>query len=309
MQIRDGRDRARPRPAPAAARHELARHLPHGGRGGPHPPAALGADDARHPDRHRRGDADRRPRPGRAAPRCSDQINELGTNLLVVSPGSTTSSDRRARRLRLGVDADPAGRRRAAAERRRARRAGGRRASTSTTASLTVGTTNWTTTLTGTTPSWQQVRSRDGRRAGRFITAADEADAAAVVVLGPDTASELFDDRRPGRPDRHATTAPARRSSACSTPLSSSESTSNNDLAIVPLTTYAQRLVGGRQPQLGQLDLREGDRRPTRCRPRTRRPNALLLNLHGITDARQRRLLDRHPAVDPRRGDIGRRRR
>ena len=35
-----------------------------------------------------------------------DQINELGTNLLVVSPGSTTDTLRRARRLRLGVDAD-----------------------------------------------------------------------------------------------------------------------------------------------------------------------------------------------------------
>ena len=40
-----------------------------GVRGGAHPPAALGADDARHPHRHRRGDPDRRasaraPRPG-----------------------------------------------------------------------------------------------------------------------------------------------------------------------------------------------------------------------------------------------------
>ena len=50
-----------------------------------------------------------------------DQINELGTNLLVISPGSSTSSSRRPRRLRLRVDADRPGRRRARRPRRRPR--------------------------------------------------------------------------------------------------------------------------------------------------------------------------------------------
>ena len=52
-------------------------------------------------------------------------------------------------------------------------------------------TTNWTTTLIGTTASWQDVRSRDVT-SGRFLTDEDDEDRAAVVVLGPDTATELF---------------------------------------------------------------------------------------------------------------------
>ena len=52
--------------------------------------------------------------------------------------------------------------------------------------------TNRTTSLTGTTPSWQTSRCDPVGRLRRFITAADEADAAPVVVLGPDTARSSF---------------------------------------------------------------------------------------------------------------------
>ena len=45
--------------------------------------------------------------------------------------------------------------------------------------------------MVGTSPSWLSVRART-LSAGRFITSADDSAAAAVTVLGPTTASELF---------------------------------------------------------------------------------------------------------------------
>ncbi len=44
-----------------------------------------------------------------AQAKVRDQINELGTNLLVVSPGSSTSSSGVPRRIRFGVHAHRAG--------------------------------------------------------------------------------------------------------------------------------------------------------------------------------------------------------
>jgi putative ABC transport system permease protein len=113
-----------------------------------------------------------------------------------------------------------------------------------TSASLVVGSTNWTTTLTGTTPAWQDVRAR-GVDSGRFITAQDDRDAAAVVVLGPDTADELFGGI--GDPVGETVTYNGVKLEVVGVldALSSSETTSNNDVAIVPLSTYTQRLVGG----------------------------------------------------------------
>ena len=119
-----------------------------------------------------------------------DQIDELGTNVLVVSPGSSTDSSG----VRGGFgststltidDADALASDAAAPDVQAVA------ATATTSVALTNGDTNWTTTLTGTTPSWHVVRSR-AVTSGRFIDSGDEADAAAVVVLGPDTATELF---------------------------------------------------------------------------------------------------------------------
>ena len=171
------------------------------------------------------------------------QINELGTNLLVVSPGSTTDASTGTRggfgTASTLTTADVA----ALTSKDAAPDVEAVAATSTTSASLVQGTTNWTTTLTGTTRSWQRVRSR-GVTQGRFLSNADEADAAAVVVLGPDTVDELF-------PTGNAIGQTVSYNGVKLTvigvleELSSSETTSNNDLAVVPLSTYAERLVGG----------------------------------------------------------------
>jgi putative ABC transport system permease protein len=178
-----------------------------------------------------------------ARAKVQDQINELGTNVLVISPGSTTNSSTGIRggfgsaSTLTVADANALGSGPAAPDIQAV-------APVSTTsATLVNGSTNWTTTLTGTTPSWKTIRSR-GVSVGRFIAAADQKSAASVVVLGPDTASELFTNGNPiGRTVSY--NGVQLQVVGVLTSLSSSEQTSNNDLAIVPLSTYQQRLIGG----------------------------------------------------------------
>jgi putative ABC transport system permease protein len=171
-----------------------------------------------------------------------DQINELGTNVLVISPGSQTSSS--GTRGGFGTastltESDAT----ALASKTAAPDVVAVAPISTSSAELLNGSTNWTTTLTGTTPAWQTVRSRK-LLLGRFIDAHDESTAARVVVLGSDTAQELFS----------TTNAVGRTVSddgvqlqvvGVLSELSSSDVANNNDLAIVPMSTYAERLVGG----------------------------------------------------------------
>ena len=208
-----------------------------------------------------------------------DQIEELGTNLLVISPGSSTdssgvrggfgsSSTLTASDAAALADTDAAPDIQAVA------------ATATTSASLTNGDTNWTTTLTGTTESWREVRSRDVT-AGRFLTDADEAKSAAVVVLGPDTASELFTT---GNPVGQYVTYEGSKLKVVGVleALSSSDDTSNNDLAIVPLSTYSERLVGGSTRDSVSSIYVKATSADT-LSAAYQEANALLLNLHGIT--------------------------
>lgn len=130
-----------------------------------------------------------------AQAQVASQINSLGSNLLIVSPGSATGS--------TGI------------------RGGRGTATTLTTAdALTLATpavapdieavapvssssqaviadgTNWTTTIVGTSPSWLQVRARTVAQ-GRFFTQAEQNSTARIAVIGSTTATQLFGARNP----------------------------------------------------------------------------------------------------------------
>jgi putative ABC transport system permease protein len=216
-----------------------------------------------------------------ARAQVQDDINALGTNLLVISPGSSTSSAG----VRGGFgsastlteqDADTLESSAAAPDVEAV-------APVSTTSgSLVNGTDNWTTTLTGTTPQWEHVRSRD-TSSGRFINEHDEAQAKAVVALGSDTASELFGGLDPvGETVSYNGTR--LEVIGVLAPLSSSEQTSNNDLAVVPLSTYQQRLVGGtNRNTVSSIYVKA--RSASTLSGAYQEVNAILLNNHGITNA------------------------
>ena len=220
-----------------------------------------------------------------AQAKVQDQINELGTNLLVDlarqlhrrSRDAAAGSARRRRSPSQDADALASERRRARRRRRSRRRRPRRRRSS-------------TARPTGRrrSPARRRAGRRSGRaasRSGRFITAADETNAAAVVVLGPDTAQRAVRRRRTRSARRSATTA-------CKLEVIGvldAAQLLRADVEQRPRDRAAQHLPAAarrrREPQLGELDLREGDVGRRRSRPRTRRPNALLLNTHEITNA------------------------
>jgi putative ABC transport system permease protein len=125
-----------------------------------------------------------------AQDKVRDQIDALGSNLLIVSPGSSTDSGGMrggfgsATTLTLD-DASAIGDSTVVPDVSRVA------PTSSTSTALTAGETNWTTSVVGTTTDWLDVRART-LTSGRFFTADEVASGAKVVVLGPDTASELF---------------------------------------------------------------------------------------------------------------------
>jgi putative ABC transport system permease protein len=172
-----------------------------------------------------------------------DQINSLGTNLLIVSPGSSTSSSG----IRGGfgsastltkADADALGSKVATPD------VAAVAATTSSSGTLVVGSSNWTTTVVGTSPSWLKVRARKIDE-GRFLSATDEKNASAVVVLGPSTAQQLFGGRSPVGDTVTVNGLPLEVVGVLQSSGASSGTANNDDTAVVPYTTATQRLLGG----------------------------------------------------------------
>ncbi|HZP30445.1 MAG TPA: ABC transporter permease, partial [Acidimicrobiia bacterium] len=216
-----------------------------------------------------------------AKAKVQDQINELGTNILVISPGSSTSSTGTrggfGSASTLTVQDAQALRSRTVAPDIEAVAP----ASTSQ-AELVYGSTNWTTSLSGTTPEWRTIRSR-GVSSGRFLDASDEDHASSVIVLGPDTATQLFGNADPVGQSISLNGVKLQVIGVLDS-LSSSDATSNNDLAIVPLSTYSQRLVGGvNRNSVSSIYVKATS--ASTLSAAYQEANALLLNTHKITTA------------------------
>ncbi len=178
----------------------------------------------------------------------SSQISALGTNLLTISPGSTTSSSGirggfgSANNLTVGDAA-------ALTSKTVAPDIGAVAPTSSRSETLVAGTTNWTTTVVGTNPSWLTVRGRSMTE-GRFIAGHDLTTRADVVVLGSTTAQELFGLRDSiGQPvtinGLPMTVIGILNTVGSSGSSGSSTTADQDDQAIVPITTATTQLFGG----------------------------------------------------------------
>jgi putative ABC transport system permease protein len=171
-----------------------------------------------------------------------DQINALGTNLLIVSPGSATTGGIRggfgSASTLTKADADALGSKVAAPD------IGQVAPTTTSSGTLTVGSSNWTTSVVGTTPPWASVRARK-IDSGRFLTSQDESTAAAVVVLGPTTSQQLFGAESPVGQTVILNGIPLQVVGVLQSAGSSSGTANNDDTAVVPYSTAAERLFGG----------------------------------------------------------------
>ncbi len=174
----------------------------------------------------------------------ASEITALGTNLLTVTPGSTTSSSG----IRQGfgsastlteADADALQSKTVAPD----IKAVAPVASSSET--LTAGSSTWTSTVNGTTPAWETARSRNVTQ-GRFIDDQDVTDGTAVAVLGSTTASELFKGVDPVGETVKVDGVPMTVIGVLNSVGSSSTSTGStqDDQVVVPITTATERLFG-----------------------------------------------------------------
>jgi putative ABC transport system permease protein len=182
-----------------------------------------------------------------AQAQVSSEITSLGTNLLTISPGSSTSSTG----IRGGfgtastlTTADVT----ALSSKTVAPDIKAVAPITSSSESLTAGTANWTTTVVGSTPSWLTVRGRTLAQ-GRFLDNQDITDHAAVGVLAPTTASELFPRGDPVGQTVDVEGVPilivGELTSTGASASSSSTTSDQDDQMIIPITTGAERIFGG----------------------------------------------------------------
>jgi len=176
-----------------------------------------------------------------AQQQVSSAINALGTNLLVVTPGSTTTGGVRggsgtASSL-TASDATALGDKTVAPDIKAVA------PSNSRSESLTAGSTNWTTSVVGTTPDWLSVRARTVSE-GRFLSNQDISGEAANVVLGPSTSQQLFGFADPvGRTVTIGTIPFTVVGVLASEGASSAQN--QDDQAVVPISTASDRLFGG----------------------------------------------------------------
>ncbi|MFL6124142.1 ABC transporter permease [Actinophytocola sp.] len=221
-----------------------------------------------------------------AQARVADQIDALGSNLLIISPGSSTSSSGQrggfgsASTLTLSdataVTDDSAAPDVAAVA-----------PVVSAQAALVAGTTNWTSSLVGTTTSWLPVRNRT-LSAGRFFTDGESN----VVVLGPDTASELFGRREAVGRSVSVAGRPMTVIGVLASSGASSSSASDDDLTLMPLSV-ARSLTGTASASVSTIYVQASSEDTLSAA--YQEIDALLRNLHGDTDfsiASQQSLLE-----------------
>ncbi len=177
-----------------------------------------------------------------AQAQVSARINALGSNLLIVTPGSATATTGvrggagSASTLTL-ADATALASKTVAPDISAVAPAVQRQQT------LAAAGSNWTTTVVGSTPAWTQVRARTVT-SGRFLTAADVTGSAAVVVLGPSTAQQLFGVRDPVGQTVTVNAVPLTVVGVLNS--AGAAATSNeDDVALVPITTAADRIFGG----------------------------------------------------------------
>ena len=209
------------------------------------------------------------------------QINALGTNLLIITPGSATSAGGvngplgSATTLTL-QDAS------ALASKAAAPDIAVVAPVSMTGQTLTAGTANWSTSVVGTTPGWLQVRARAVAE-GRFLAAADEKNVADVTVLGSLTASKLFGHTDPLGQTVNVNGLPLEVVGVLASAGSSSSATNEDDQALVPLSTLAQQIGGVSRTSVDTIYTEATS--PATLSAAYQEANALLLNLHGVSAA------------------------
>jgi putative ABC transport system permease protein len=170
------------------------------------------------------------------------RIKALGTNMLVIQPGSYTSGGRRAGEgtaIALS-EAD------LAAIRDKVPGVTAVTGVVSGSAPIIVGNSNWTTPIDGVTGDYFEVRDWPLTE-GRNFTEAEIRSGSKVVILGATTARELFGEAPAVGQQIRVVNVPFTVIGLLSTKGQSGFGTDQDDTAVVPVTTARRQLFGGEQ--------------------------------------------------------------
>ncbi|WP_228373309.1 ABC transporter permease [Demequina silvatica] len=211
----------------------------------------------------------------------SEQIAALGSDLLIVSPGSSTDESGLRGGFGSGetltlTDAE------ALASEVAVPDAADVAAEKTASLSLEYGESNWTTDVTGTSTSWADVRSRE-LLYGSFFTEDDATAAASVIVLGAETAQELFGSTSVVGQDV-TIDGEAYEIVGVLAEAGSSGETSLDDMAVVPMTTMVEQLdTSGNSESVDTIYVKAASSDVLSAA--SQETTSLLLNLHGLASA------------------------
>ena len=176
---------------------------------------------------------------GGAQARVEEQIKALGTNVMLVLPGARTASG-----VRLGAQTGQSlteeDAMAIAAEVPEVQAAA---PSLRTGVQLIAGNTNWSTTAYGTTPDYLEVRDWP-LASGRIFEVGEIAGSGKVAVVGQTVATQLFGDADPIDQTLRVGKVPMQVIGVLSRKGQNSMGTDQDDVIIVPLSTFRNRVQG-----------------------------------------------------------------
>ncbi len=205
-----------------------------------------------------------------------DQISALGSNLLIVSPGSSTDDEGVQGGFGSGAsltaaDATAVGDSQVAPDVDEVVPV------SSTSLVAQADSSSWTTEVAGTTPNWLEVRNRD-LASGRFFTTAEAESNAAVAVLASDTANELFESTDVVGQTVTVSATELTVIGVLTATGASGVDASANDQVLVPLGTAAQ-LTGSTSLSTLYVQAKSEESLAAAYQE----VQTLLTNLHGVT--------------------------
>ena len=216
-----------------------------------------------------------------AQKQVTDQINKLGSNLLIVSPGSSTSTSgvRGGFGSATTLTIDDAS---LLADRSVCPDIAAVAPTSQSSTALVAGSATWTANVVGTSPDWLTVRARSVAE-GRFFTSDDVVGENTVALVGATTASQLFGTASPvgqsiGIKGQTFTVIGL---------LNTEGSTvggDQDDIVVVPVSTYATRVTTSTNPRaVSTIYLEAKD--PDSLSAAYQETTNALLNAHGVTVA------------------------
>lgn len=186
--------------------------------------------------------------------KVQNSIASLGSNLIIVMPGATSAS---GVRLAAGSTTTLTNQD-AQAIAKQINGVSLVAPSVSRQYQLVYNNKNWTTNVQGTTPEFQDVRNFLLGE-GAFFTNRDVDSRARVVVLGKTTADNLFGDINPIGQTIRINKAPFRVIGVLEAKGQSAGGMDQDDMAVIPLTTAQERLLGITYVQTISVQSSSGD--------------------------------------------------